>query len=1293
MRKSLFFYGLLGLVFNIQLSYGQSINTRPSAMGNKPLMHHKSGKNTPYKKTSKDAYVSGEILVKFKQDVQVPDASDNESLRSASVTPLDIAFQELGVKNIKPLSTATPKAESRSNFTVISNTYKITVDTTLMSTENAIKYMKKLDEVLIAEPNYIRKAYAPVTGVSNPLFTQQWAIQATRIEELWKIPTITDKRPVIAIIDTGLDTDHEEFSGNLWINEAEANGQPGIDDDGNGYIDDVNGMDIFSLSNVLTDLVGHGTHCAGIASAKDNNKGIVGMNPDAIIMPVIVLDSYGHGESETVIEGLNYAIANGADVISLSLGGYEFSEIELEAFREASKHAIIVAAAGNDCMDINEGYASFPGAYPSVLGVMSTDSVNNISYFSNRDDDGPLSSNRSYGLEAFSYELCAPGSGIVSTTPSGYNVFSGTSMATPCVAGIISRLLQCKKYDDHQTLKLDLINACKSGCIDAMKAYEGHKKGDFSAFLSTIQYTNEDGEDLKDGIIPGSTVYAYPVIINLGDPIDNIKIKFSDPDSLSIINGELTIDHIGTNDTIKVGPVKLEIYDEIVYTSDNDDSFEDFLFFEPYVSFNVTTTIGEETKVLRRKLFLNEDYNSGLEEHEGITKENHTTILSGLVLVEESLFIPEGDTLIIKSGSTVDLGQDVDLICEGKLICEYDTSYGNHLYNRRTTIYGMNVGNISFRDTMKHIIFKDLVFKNDGFLNGNFKSCEFSQDYDWVDNSADNGIFAQNCSFDYCKVSCTAKHLFKNCKFTNSTLTNLTQTDMDDDAIQFLPSLSCMEACNCYNNKLGDVDFSVGFYSDTFAVEKTNNPSYLGSANDDIVKGSIIDSKHPEITVGKGIVDISNKLDNYSMSAPPILSHLYLNGKEIDIDAEYIKDSLSKRSNIRLVFSSAINKKSLNIMNAYNIVWESDTVVNAEIYLPYFRTIYIDYLDKTNTFTTELWFGLTNMIDDDDDILKIECLEGSKIKLSWDPIEDTQSYNMINVYGKYRFSFESNDVLLKQIPIDETEITLKTKHEYDAYYIKLTNDEEELEDIYEIVFEECPWMADGEPEFEFECETPPTDLKTALQIINQLNEVGPLEFEFEEPCYDFTSDGEINILDFINVYNTYRDDLDPEVAFGNAEYTIEDSVLYVITDFPISAIEIYFEAAGKSIFEPQSGLDNMEHFIHQNNNGDYQLLAYSFNGGKVPVGKQPLLKFNGDAILKNGLLCDKNGNAITLTECKITIHTDEPIDKSTTNLHYYNFVGKEISPDVIGRYPDIYIQTVERDGRLEESTKFKIIKR
>ena len=96
--------------------------------------------------------------------------------------------------------------------------------------------------------------------------------------------------------------------------------------------------------------------------------------------------------------------------------------------------------------------------------------------------------------------------------PSGYGVMSGTSMATPCVAGIISRLLQCKVYNDQQTLKYDLINACKSGCIDAMKAYEGFDKKNLSAYLLTIKYTDENGTELKNKFKFGATVYAYPVI-------------------------------------------------------------------------------------------------------------------------------------------------------------------------------------------------------------------------------------------------------------------------------------------------------------------------------------------------------------------------------------------------------------------------------------------------------------------------------------------------------------------------------------------------------------------------------------------------------------------------------------------------------------------------------------------------------------------------------------------------------------------------------------------------------------
>lgn len=1267
MKKELFYYGILALLFNTQLTNAQQHNqSLPSPM--KAKMQQQFIKRDAYKnEVNKDNYVAGEILVKFKDDVQVPQKADNKgnSLRSSPASPLQQAFNEIGVKQIKALNKY-QKVESRSSAVTKSNTFKISFDTTLMSTENAIEYLKNLDDVLIVEPNYKREAYsAPISGVANPLFSQQWAIQATRIDELWKVPTITNKRPVIAIIDSGLDIDHEEFSGNLWVNEAEANGKPGVDDDGNGYIDDIHGFDMVLQSGVITDPLGHGTHCAGIAAAKDNNRGIVGMNPDALIMPVRGLDANGYCEEDVILEAVNYAIANGADIISLSFGGINYSKIESETYTEASKHSIIVAAAGNESRDINLA-VSFPAAYPSVLGVMSSDSISHISYFSNTDEDGPFHSNLTNELETYNYELYAPGSGIVSTYPSGYVVQSGTSMATPCVAGIISRLLQCKNYNDRQTLKLDLINACKSGCIDAMKAYEGHKASDFTAYFTAIKYTDENGKDLNQ-IEKGSTVYAYPILVNYGEPVDNIKISINDAFGFSVNEEEFTIDHIGTGDTIQAGPIKFTVNDEEELYSDT-------------ISFDVTTTIGKETNVYHKKLYVLNKY---IYDSDPIIKNGHTTILKGFIDIDTTLFIPEGDTLIIEPSTFISLSNNADLICEGKLVCKIKKPSESYL-NSSITIMGYNAGLISFKDTLKYVSFLKCDFEKDGFVNGNFKSCEFT-------DISGNGLFAQNCSFDYCKISCRSKHLFKDCKFSNSTLTNLVQTDTKTDAVKYLPNISSMNACNCFDNTWGKTRFSVAFYSNTAAIETTDHPSYLGSDDDEELKISILDANNPYMPIGKGTVDISNKLDKYSTTAPPELLHLYLNGDEIKGDVTDKSKAYPILSNIKFVFSAPVKQKTPDIYDMYDVVWESDSIVNGKIFL---RNGYVTYhfSDCDDFFSSSGEFTIPNLIyQKDEDILEVNCLQDTLIKLIWDRIEETKNYNKINVYGINIWQGQMTYTLINEIPIDSTEMIIEEENRYSGYCIKLANDNEEEEMVYNIVFDICDWIDDGEAY----CVTPPIGLEASLYIINFINGVIDIDDLYPdidiEGCFDYNSDGKLNIQDFAYVYSSHRNENDSTTS-ENAIYSIEDSILYVDSDIPISTVEAYFEADNCS-FETLSGLDNMEHFIRELKNGDYQLLAYSFNGGNVPVGKQPLLKLSNNAHLKNILLTDKNGVAFTLKEVAFVPNIQsEPSESEPVTLHYYTVDGREVSPSAINSNSGVYIKVIEKGGKLDESTKFKIKK-
>ena len=199
----------------------------------------------------------------------------------------------------------------------------------------------------------------------------------SNVPQFWRAsknaPNYLGHRPVIAILDTGVDINHPDLADNIWTNPNET--EDGTDTDRNGFKDDLHGWDFINQTNVIGDYNGHGTHCAGIAGAVGGNKiGIAGVNPDALIMPVTVMQSNGSGDVATIVKGIDYAAANGADVISMSIGGYAYSIAEEQALAKAYSKAVIVAAAGNDAYDIEPKYMGapmYPAAFTFVIGYYS----------------------------------------------------------------------------------------------------------------------------------------------------------------------------------------------------------------------------------------------------------------------------------------------------------------------------------------------------------------------------------------------------------------------------------------------------------------------------------------------------------------------------------------------------------------------------------------------------------------------------------------------------------------------------------------------------------------------------------------------------------------------------------------------------------------------------------------------------------------------------------------------------------------------------------------------------------
>jgi hypothetical protein len=274
----------------------------------------------------------------------------------------------------------------------------------------------------------------PIAPPSDFDFSLQWALQNTGQTEgeagadigalkAWSRET-GSRDIVVAVIDTGIDFYHPDLGANLWRNPREVPDN-GIDDDGNGYIDDVRGYDVVHRDRDPWDDVGHGTHVAGIIGAVGNNQlGVAGIAWQVSLMAVKVFDEDGGAELAHVVEGIRYAVANGAHILNASWGLTNRSQLLAEVMAEVrSAGVLVVAAAGNQRTD----RPYYPAAYDSVMGVAATDHADRLAIFS------------SYGAWV---SLSAPGQWIYSTMPSAtYDHSSGTSMAAPHVAGVAALLL------------------------------------------------------------------------------------------------------------------------------------------------------------------------------------------------------------------------------------------------------------------------------------------------------------------------------------------------------------------------------------------------------------------------------------------------------------------------------------------------------------------------------------------------------------------------------------------------------------------------------------------------------------------------------------------------------------------------------------------------------------------------------------------------------------------------------------------------------------------------------------
>lgn len=313
-----------------------------------------------------------------------------------------------------------------------------------LDAELACALIERMPGVLYAEPDYLVELTdtdEPTTD--DPYFPRQWGLNNTgqavlgllgmpgadmRGASVWG-RTDGGRDVVVAVIDTGIDWTHPDLDDNIWTNPNEIPGN-GIDDDANGFVDDVRGWDFVGRDANPRSSNGHGTHVAGIIAAeRDNGIGIAGVAWRAKIMPVRVIGS-GRVRVSTVIAGLQYAADNGARVVNMSLFLASRSQAMHDALNELDRLGIVVVvSAGNNGRNLDRS-PLYPASYQvdNVIAVAALTSRDRFAGFSN------------YGPS--SVHVAAPGTRVLSTWPNrSYRYLDGTSMAAPHVAGVAALLI------------------------------------------------------------------------------------------------------------------------------------------------------------------------------------------------------------------------------------------------------------------------------------------------------------------------------------------------------------------------------------------------------------------------------------------------------------------------------------------------------------------------------------------------------------------------------------------------------------------------------------------------------------------------------------------------------------------------------------------------------------------------------------------------------------------------------------------------------------------------------------
>ena len=582
------------------------------------------------------------------------------------------------------LETKAENTDEKDGMTPYKTFYEATTSEDVWAT---VDKLSDNENILSAEPDFVwEKTDTTTVAATDEEINAETHFPCMDVTGVWKDcfdpakKEAPGKGTVVAVIDTGVDYTHKDLADNIWVNEGEILGN-GIDDDGNGYVDDVYGVDFVDGDSDPMDEHGHGTHVAGIIAMTPGNGGGVGVAYGAKIMCVRAGQANGSFASTDIAKAIKYAADNGADVINMSFGGTGRSYLVESALQDAFPSCVLVAAAGNDGLPTTDYPISpredfYPAGYKYVLGVMATDNNHHIASFSNWDY-----------LEGQNceYEMAAPGVNIYSTLPGNrYACWSGTSMATPNVAAAAAILRS--KYTDKSKYNSRYIMGQLCSATTSRVYFLGNL-GDYHSYpvlnirdsltrqahpnltldeVYTLDYQDISSVNNGDGIAqPGETIDMGVAVWNRWGAATDITVKV-DADSVAgipnkyveFINDEVKLSDVGTFASVnngftytdeKLTGVSKPIRFKIKEGTPND--------IQITFNFTITAKNGLDEKdtvvyTIKPKPTYTLTVQNGVA-LSGIINEDMTLTNDKLWILENNVLIPEGVTVTVEPGTRI----------------------------------------------------------------------------------------------------------------------------------------------------------------------------------------------------------------------------------------------------------------------------------------------------------------------------------------------------------------------------------------------------------------------------------------------------------------------------------------------------------------------------------------------------------------------------------------------------------------------------------------------------------------